>query len=122
MSKPIATRQNVLVMEFLGEDGVPYPRMKDSASDDPASALETLLSNVRTLYRDARLIHADLSEYNVLVNPDPILIDFSMSTDLHNPSAEEWLQRDVQNLVRYFRKLGVETREVNELLVEIKGE
>ncbi len=120
--KPLVVLQNVMAMEFLGEEGLPYPRMKDSPPENPESALEELLSAVRNLYREAKLVHADLSEYNVLVTPEPILIDFSMATNVQNPAADEWLQRDVHNLIKYFRKLGADVREADELLVEIRGE
>ena len=120
--KPLAVMQNVLAMEFLGEKGLPYPRMKDSPPENPESVLEKLLSAVRNLYREAKLVHADLSEYNVLVTPEPIMIDFSMATNVQNPAADEWLQRDVHNLIKYFRKLGANVREADEVLAEIRGE
>ncbi len=117
---PIVTRRNVLAMEFLGEEGHPYPRMKDTPPENPQETFETLVSSVKKLYQDAKLVHADLSEYNVLLDPDPIIIDFSMSTDIMNPSAEEWLERDIRNLIRYFSKIGAEVPEFDELLKEMK--
>ena len=119
--KPIDFENNVLVMEFVGEGGVPYPRMKDCRPKKPKQAFEKLLGAVKALYKKAQIVHADLSEYNVLVGPEPVLIDFSMATDIANPMAGELLMRDITNLVRYFRKLGVKTGEPAEIFSKIRG-
>lgn len=119
--KPIDVKNNVLAMGFVGEGGVPYPRMKEQPPSDPERAFHVLLGAVDNLYRKGRLVHSDLSEYNVLVGPEPVLIDFSMATDIRNPMADELLLRDLTNLANYFRKLGVRVKEPVELLEKIKG-
>lgn len=120
--KPLDQEQNVLAMEFIGEDGIPYPRMKDVRPKNPKKAFKILLEAVKSLYKNAGLVHSDLSEYNVLLAPDPVLIDFSMGTDVRNPMAQELLHRDMENIVKYFRKLGVDTPEKAELVKEVVGE
>jgi len=120
--KPICVKNNVLAMEFLGEGNRPYPRMRDHPPENPKGTFKKLFSSVRALYQKARLVHSDLSEYNVLLTPEPVLIDFSMATDIANPMAEEWLRRDVSNLVKYFRKFNVPTPDPEELIAEIRGE
>lgn len=119
--KPIDFERNVLVMEFVGERGVPYPRMKDVAPEDPSSAFKHILKNIELLYQKGELIHADLSEYNVLLGPKPVLIDFSMATDVRNPMADELLLRDLNNLTSYFRRMGINTPEPLELFLRVKG-
>jgi serine/threonine-protein kinase RIO1 len=42
-----------------------------------------------------------------------------MGTDIKNQMAEQLLMRDIQNLVRYFRKLGLKTPEPAEIFAEI---
>jgi RIO kinase 1 len=120
--RPLDQKKNVLAMEFIGEEGVPYPRMKDETPRNPEKAFRVLVEAAKTLYRKAGLVHSDLSEYNVLLSPDPVLIDFSMGTDIGNPMTPELLRRDMENLVRYFGKLGVETPEVQELVRKVMGE
>lgn len=120
--KPIDRENNVLAMEFIGEEGLPYPRMKNSPPKNPKTVFEELLGAVETLYSEGKLVHADLSEYNVLVRPEPVLIDFSMATDIRNPISDELLLRDLKNLVNYFRKLKVKAPEPIELFTKIKGE
>jgi len=117
--RPIDCENNVLAMEFMGEDGIPYPRMKDTAPEDPAGALQILLKAVEDLYRKAELVHSDLSEYNVMLTPDPIIIDFSMGTDRRSPMAEEYLLRDLKNLTRYFSKLGIGVPDPEEIWKKI---
>lgn len=120
--RPIDCEKNVLAMEFVGEEGVPYPRMKDVSPRAPKRVFNELFQAVKTLYQRAELIHSDLSEYNVLLTPDPVLIDFSMGTDRANPMGDELLMRDIESLVRYFGKLKVKTPDPIELFSEIKGE
>jgi RIO kinase 1 len=117
--RPIDCEKNVLAMEFIGEDGVPYPRMKDSPPQAPRRTFRGLFEAVKTLYQKAELVHSDLSEYNVLLTPDPILIDFSMATDRANPASRELLMRDMENLSRYFRKVGLRVPEPSELFEKI---
>ncbi len=120
--RPIDCERNVLAMEFVGEGGIPYPRMKDVAPKAPRQAFENLVKTTETLYQKAGLIHSDLSEYNVLLTPEPVLIDFSMGTNIANPMSDELLMRDLSTIVRYFRKLGLKTLEPTELFSKIKGE
>ena len=120
--RPIYSENNVLAMEFIGEAGVPYPRMKDQPPKNPKRMFRKLLRAVEALYRKAKLVHSDLSEYNVMLAPEPVLIDFSMATDIANPMADELLMRDLTNLTRYFRKLGVEVQEPIELFRQVKEE
>jgi RIO kinase 1 len=120
--RPIDCEKNVLAMEFVGEGGAPYPRMKDVSPKAPRRTFDGLFEAIKVLYRKAELIHADFSEYNVLLTPEPVLIDFSMGTDTANPMGDELLMRDLSNLVRYFRKLGLKTPEPAELFSEVKDE
>ena len=119
--RPIDCERNVLAMEFVGEEGIPYPRMKDAAPKAPRRAFENLVEAAETLYQKAGLIHSDLSEYNVLLTPEPVLIDFSMGTDVANPMGDELLMRDLSTLVRYFRELGLKTIEPTELFWKVKS-
>lgn len=67
--QPIEVRDNVLVMEFFGtEDGWASPRLKDAqiASSKFPKLYAQLMVTVRKIYRACRLVHADLSEYNIL--------------------------------------------------------
>jgi len=107
--KPIIVSKNVLVMEFIGEEGYSAPLMKDEPPENPEKTLKTLLEYIKRLYRNAELVHGDLSEYNVMIwNGEPVLFDFSQAVPLEHPMSDELLKRDIRNILRYFKKLGVE--------------
>jgi RIO kinase 1 len=63
--KPVAVESNVLVMEFIGKDGVHAPSLKERVPSDAEEVYGVLLTFVERLYRKADLVHGDLSEYNV---------------------------------------------------------
>jgi RIO kinase 1 len=103
--KPYMANGSILAMEFIGdENGVPAPQLKYIVLDDPKEILETIIKQVRALYRK-NLIHADLSEYNILIHEGkPYMIDFGQAVVLKHPNADMFLERDVTNLLNYFKK------------------
>ena len=117
--EPYDAERNILIMEFIGKDGVPAPRLRDVKLEEPERIYRTVVSYMAALYQKARLVHADLSEFNILLyENEPIIIDMGQSVLLDHPMAREFLLRDVKNVVHYFRKLGVECNEES-LLSEI---
>ncbi len=108
--KPIIVERNVLVMEFIGKDETPAPLLKDVADeiDDPADLLAKVVEFMSVLYNKSKLIHADLSEYNILYDGAPVFIDMGQSVTRDHPNAEKFLLRDVKNIIKFFRKLGLE--------------
>jgi len=111
--------RNILIMEFIGKDGVPAPRLRDVAIEEPERIYRTIVSYMVALYRKAKLVHSDLSEFNILIYEDePVIIDMGQSVLLDHPMSREFLLRDVKNIVRYFKKLGVDCSEES-LLAEI---
>jgi RIO kinase 1 len=110
--EPLTSERNILVMEFIGKDGVSAPRLKDVKPENPGKIYETVADYMRRLYQEARLVHGDLSEYNILLyDGEPIIIDMGQAVMLEHPMSREFLSRDIKNIVRYFKKLGVECAE-----------
>lgn len=96
----------VLLMEMIADsDGQAAPRL-DDVTLTPEIAREyhgrVIAEIVRML--DAGLIHGDLSEFNVLVDGDgPVIIDLPQAVNAAgNNNAERMLERDVDNMRRYF--------------------
>lgn len=98
---PIDVENNVLVMEFLGKNGIPYPQLKEVGPTSPARQYRQILNATKKMYVHG-LVHADLSEYNILVSRKLYFIDFAQATVIKNPNSEEYLKRDVSNISRYF--------------------
>ena len=87
---PILLKSHVLVMTFIGTEGLPAPKLKD---------VEFSQSKARELYRDCvvliwklynqvKLVHADLSEFNLLYhNGSIVIIDVSQSVEQEHPQV-----------------------------------
>jgi len=76
----------------------------------PAKILRLILLKLRRLYCDARLVHGDLSEYNILVAESGqfAFIDLPQSVGRNDPRADGLLTRDISNVAHFFaRKYGV---------------
>jgi len=115
---PLQLRLHVLVMEFIGEEGVAAPRLRDAGL--PPQRLRTAYTEmvliVRTLYQKCRLVHADLSEYNILYHKGELwIIDVSQAVDLDHPKALDFLREDCKHVNDYFRRNGVATLNMREL-------
>ncbi|ORY68402.1 RIO1 family-domain-containing protein [Pseudomassariella vexata] len=115
--EPIQLKLHVLVMEFLGDRrGWAYPRLRDASipSDDVEQLWTTLyvqlLGMMRRMYQVCKLVHADLSEYNILYNDKRLyIIDVSQSVEHDHPRSLEFLRMDIKNTGDFFRKQGVDT-------------
>jgi RIO kinase 1 len=69
---------------------------------------------------EAKIVHADLSEYNLLNNGEElVIIDCGQAVSTLHPKAQEFFERDVLNLSKWFSKLGVET-DYEKMYSEIK--
>ncbi|MDN7011758.1 serine protein kinase RIO [Methanoculleus sp. FWC-SCC3] len=102
--EPLAFDRNILLMEFLGRDEVAYPQLRNAEVEDYGMVYREILGYVERLYREARLVHADLSEYNILYHEKPYLIDMGQAVTLDHPRASAFLIRDIKNLNRYFSR------------------
>ncbi len=116
---PYAHRENVIVMEFVGENGVPAPLLKDYMPEDPRAFADALLDALARLYFRAGLVHADLSEYNILVHRDaPVLIDFGQAMPWDHPLSHEFFMRDMERLRKVLSMLGMDVGDPIRVLKE----
>lgn len=100
--RPIAQNRHVVVMGLIR--GLELNDVGEI--DRPEIVLNNILFNVRKAYLEARLIHGDLSEFNVLVrtNGTVQIIDWPQSVRADHPNAADLLKRDVENVLRFFRR------------------
>jgi len=116
--KPILLRSHVLLMEFLGQDGWPAPRLKDAnlTVSKARELYRSVLVSVRSMFHVCKLVHGDLSEYNMLYHMgDAFIIDVSQSVEHDHPHALEFLRKDLVNVTDFFKKFGVAVLGLREL-------
>ncbi|XP_078224550.1 serine/threonine-protein kinase RIO1 isoform X1 [Callithrix jacchus] len=116
--EPIMLRSHVLVMSFIGKDDMPAPLLKNiQLSESKARELYLqVIQYMRRMYQDARLVHADLSEFNMLYHGGGVyIIDVSQSVEHDHPHALEFLRKDCANVNDFFMKHSVAVMTVREL-------
>jgi len=101
--EPLVWDRNILIMSFLGEGEIAYPQLRNVTMEDPAEIYETIVSTIDILYNKAELVHADLSEFNILYGDKPYFIDMGQSVTRDHPRALQFLMRDIRNINRYFK-------------------
>jgi RIO kinase 1 len=120
--RPVAVKNNVLIMEFIGKNGVCAPSMKELPPKNPERIYATLLDYLRRLYRKAELVHGDLSEYNIMIwKGRPVLFDVSQAVPLSHPMADFLLRRDLTNLNRFFSRLDIKVPSIEECYEKVTG-
>lgn len=110
--KPYDFLDGVLLMEMIAdEDGDAAPRLNDVVME-PELAREYHAFVIRQIVKMlcAGLVHGDLSEFNVLVDPNgPVIIDLPQAVDAAgNNHAFRMLERDVGNMAAYFGRFAPE--------------
>lgn len=104
---PQRVEANVLVMEYIGDETTPAPLLRSVALEDPYGVYNDVLENMRGIEK-AGLVHADLSEYNLLFwDGRVVVIDVGQAVTREHSRAEEWFKRDCGNIARFFHRKGL---------------
>ena len=137
--KPLYQSDNILFMRFLGENGWPSPQLREIGIKKGSSRWTTLYCQtfvaIRRLYHCARLVHGDMSEYNILICPkwqvkkdfmfpderstddedlQVVLIDFGQAVETKHVRAEEYLRRDLSTVTHFFSTQGIATLSIEQ--------
>ena len=106
--EPLFVKQNVLMMSFIGEDAKAASRLKDVKFGNRIDEFyKKTCDLLRELYHKCKLVHADFSEYNLLMFKEQIyVIDVSQAVEHDHPQALYFLRRDCANTNEFFRKNG----------------
>ncbi len=120
---------NVLVTEFLGTEDGAWPRLQQLGRLEKPLAKrfwEKIVADYAAMVNKADLVHADFSEYNILVQDTdraerkwrPRVIDAGQAVLRNHPMAQEFLDRDVRNITATFRRhrLDVTERDILDAL------
>lgn len=121
--RAIAFNRNILVMSFIGNDGVPAPLLREIDPEDPSAFYLKILNEARLLYTKAGVVHGDLSEYNIMVWEEaPVIFDVSQALLIEHPLAGPLLKRDISNINAYFNRLRVDVVDSEDVETWVKGE
>lgn len=116
--KPIRVLKNVLVLEFVGKNGVPAKTLVESEVDE--NDYKDAISIISQLYKKAELVHADFSEYNIFKTENGlVLFDLGSAVDIRHKNAKEFLQRDITNISRFFAKRGLTVEHPSDVMARI---
>jgi len=64
--------------------------------------------SMRRMFHRCKLVHADLSEYNILYHDAHLyVIDVSQSVEHDHPHAFDFLRNDIKNIEEFFGRYGV---------------
>ena len=106
---PMAFLGNVMVMEFIGVEGKASPPVKESPVERVEEMYDSMADFMARMVVKGEIVHADLSEFNILnKNGEIVVIDVGQAVLTSHPEAKEFFERDVANMARYFRKMGLE--------------
>ena len=114
----VMLKKQVLVMSFIGSEQRPAPKLKDVVLTTSLGthAYKQCVEMMCTMFQKCNLIHADLSEYNMLWHENNVyFIDVSQSVEPMHPHALEFLYRDCNNVTSFFKKFGVEVMSAENL-------
>lgn len=118
--RPIAFHKNLLLMSYVGTKYAPAPMIKDVKIDFQA-IYEQVVEDLTIMFSKAKLVHADMSEYNLLYHRrKAYFVDVGQAVAKDHPAADYFLERDVRNLVRFFSSRGVKC-DFESLLKKIRG-
>jgi RIO kinase 1 len=104
--RPRYVTNNVLAMDFVGENGAPAKLLLNSEVDE--NDYHQAISLLKDLHHKAKLVHGDFSEYNIFKTDNGlVLFDLGSGVDLRHPNAQEFLKRDINNITKFFNKRGI---------------
>ncbi len=125
--EPVAVLDNILVMSHVSLDGSPAPQLRSIELDANVlqGAFDTVADFIVRGYGEAKLVHGDLSEFNILYSDSgPVVIDVGQAVISTYAMAPIYLKRDVENIRRYFSRAGanISNPALDKLVSQIKTE
>ncbi len=99
--RPIEHNRHAIVMEKLEGVELSQAALPD---EQAVGVLDLILSELADAHAEG-YVHADMSEYNVAVSEQGVMLfDWPQAVATDHENADEFLERDVENLLGYFRR------------------
>lgn len=117
--KPIGHNRHVVVMGIINGECL----FRITEMRNPEAVLDKIIENIRKAYVKAGIIHADLSEFNVILTPEEniLIIDWPQFVKANHPNAHILLKRDLWNILKFFRRKYGIMRNMDEIFNHIQG-
>lgn len=117
--KPISQNRHAIAMGAI--EGAELAEYREIPN--PHKVLGEILSNIRKAYLKAGIIHADLSEYNIILKPDMhiLIIDWPQYVVKEHPNAQQLLRRDVENVLQYFKRKHLLAAKTDRAMAYVMG-
>jgi RIO kinase 2 len=114
--EPVDQNRNAVVMHFAKGSELTKTKLLE-----PDWFFDEIIQQIKNAY-SLGIIHADLSEYNIFVNPEGVeIIDWPQYITLEHPHAAELLNRDVSNVLTYFNRKYKVNRDLDNIIEYIKN-
>jgi RIO kinase 1 len=118
---PIAQCGPGILMEYVGDAACPAPMLVGAtlSPEEARTLFEQAMRNIRVFLAKDR-VHGDLSPYNMLLwNDRLVIIDLPQVVHARwNDEAFKVLQRDIENILQFFGRRGVEAS-ATELVIDL---
>ena len=120
---PILVKRNVLVMEFVGDEEGNAATTLAHAREISGADYDRIIDQMAILYQKAKLVHADLSEYNIFKTNEGeiILFDFGSAVDIQHPNSKQFLIRDIMNINKFFEKKVLDVLALEPAIERVSG-
>lgn len=106
---PYLLKSNLIIMDLIGIEENAAPRLRDAEIEDYEPIYISVIFIMKTMFKSCKLVHSDLSEYNLLYhNGEIYVIDVAQAVEDDHPNALAFLKRDCININNYFHKCGVD--------------
>jgi len=103
----IAKEKNIIVMSFIGtKDGIAFPKLAEVEFDFDV-VYPQIIDNYAKLLYGAKLVHADFSAFNILINPETeeiTFIDMGQSVVYSHPLSKDFLKRDIVSITDFLNR------------------
>ncbi len=112
--EPVDNNRHAIVMSVVKGQSLTHSNV-----DEPEWYLDEILTQVKKA-AVLGIIHGDLNEFNVFVNPEGCeIIDWPQYITFQHPNAKEMLYRDIDNVLVFFKKKYRVKRDIQEVINSI---